>query len=115
MIFCPALVLPCFDQPDLKGKMSIEVITHEEWNAVSNSHVAHDTIASCADLAATTGQQDEWLSDWFISEGFEKIRIYAFDETPKLSSYLWTLNVGNFTVSVYEDYKFPITLLSRHG
>ena len=39
LMFCTGMVLPCFDQPDLKSNMNLELITHHAWYAVSNSEI----------------------------------------------------------------------------
>ena len=51
----------------------------------------------------------------FFGDHRVQLKRCIFAETPKLSNYLWTLNVGHFTVTVDEDFKFPIRLLTRRG
>ena len=64
-MFCTGMVLPCFDQPDLKSNMNLELITHSEWHAVSNS----ETIL---EAPVNRGQQEEdgdgWLLDFFLKD-----------------------------------------------
>ena len=59
------MVLPCFDQPDLKSNMNLELITHSAWHAVSNS----ETISE----APINPEQEEengdgWLLDFFLKD-----------------------------------------------
>ena len=96
--------------------MTLEVITHDEWVAVSNSDIESDQIAAVQELTQLFNDSYcIWLSNFFSREGFNLVRVFSFAETPKLSSYLWTLNVGHFMVKEYHDYKFPIKLLTRRG
>jgi hypothetical protein len=37
LIFNCSEVFPVFDQPDLKAQMTLKILTHKEWVAVSNS------------------------------------------------------------------------------
>jgi aminopeptidase N len=41
-LFTPAdasLAFPCFDQPDLKGRFSLEITAPESWTAISNAQI----------------------------------------------------------------------------
>jgi hypothetical protein len=38
----------------------------------------------------------EWMVDQFIDH--DSIRLYDFDETPLLSTYLYTINAGPFAI-----------------
>jgi len=70
-------LLPCFDQPDIKGTIELEVIAPKEWVAVAND----------SELKATT------LDDGRVS--------HLFKATPPLSTYLYALVVGPY--DKYED------------
>jgi len=37
-------VFPCFDQPDLKAKMRLTVVTPYWWTAISNQPVAYSSV-----------------------------------------------------------------------
>ena len=96
--------------------MTLDVITHEQWVAVSNSDIDIDQVTACQDLPQLFSDSSiAWLSDFFTREGFNVVHVFSFAETPKLSPYLWTLNVGHFMVKECHDYKFPIKLLTRRG
>lgn len=43
------------------------------------------------------------------------IKLDSFRETKPLSSYLWTVNVGDFVVKECSGFKIPIRLLARKG
>ena len=45
----------------------------------------------------------------------EDIKMDKFKETRPLSSYLWTVNVGDFLVQEYNDFKIPMRLMARKG
>jgi aminopeptidase N len=64
--------MPCFDQPDLKGRFRLTLNVPEEWAAVSN-----------------TG------GDGVILEGGKR---YIFNETKPLSTYLFSFAAGEFLV-----------------
>jgi len=44
---------------------------------------------------------------------YQELKKFVFAETPKLSNYLWTLNVGQYVMTVCDDFKFPIRFLAR--
>jgi len=59
--------LPCFDQPDLKSNMTLEIITHDSWKAVSNAHVIRE---QKTDVNEIDDEGQGWIADFFSGEGF---------------------------------------------
>lgn len=67
---------PCFDQPDLKARISLTLRTPEDWRAVSNGRATSDV------------------------EGGR--RVWRFAETEPLSTYLFAFAAGKFQVETAE-------------
>ena len=74
LIFCVSRVFPCFDQPDLKAILDLQITCHNRFDAAANGAIilmeSHHTNPD--------------------------LQIIQFEATPPISTYLWTLNVGTF-------------------
>lgn len=67
-------VFPCFDQPDLKGRFQLNLITPEHWQAVSNGPLQ--------------GKQQQALTT-----------TWQFGQTRPLSTYLFAFAAGKFAIA----------------
>lgn len=105
--------MPCFDQPDIKGVMTLEVITHEHWSALANAKV--DFVEDGLDPDTVESMGLGYMADFFSRQGYTGLKRFVFEPTPKLSSYLWTVNVGSYVVKECEDSQVPIKLATRRG
>jgi aminopeptidase N len=66
------MAFPCFDQPDLKGRLQLELTAPENWTAISNTPIESQS-------PAATGQ-----------------RLTIFSETHPISTYLFAFAAGPF-------------------
>ena len=98
-------VFPVFDQPDLKAKMSLVVTCPSEWKAVGNS------VERRFDKAMTDGRfimERHGIEDFLtFYESPEQVAIYEFEQTPKISTYLYAICAGNFEVFCDSDGMYP--------
>ena len=79
-LFVPArahLAFPCFDQPDLKARFSLELTIPDGWTAIANG--------------AETGRET-------VSDGLQ----VRFAETEPISTYLFAFAAGRFNVETAE-------------
>jgi aminopeptidase N len=87
-LFVPArarLAIPCFDQPDLKGRWTLTLRYPARWQAVSNG----------AEAAAAPAGLDPAIGGPGDGGPFKTTR---FAETAPLSTYLFSFVVGDFKV-----------------
>lgn len=84
-----SLAFPCFDQPDLKARFTLDIIAPENWTVVSNSALA-------AVKPAETGY-----------------RRSVFRETLPISTYLFAFAAGNFREIRNEEAPVPSSLFVR--
>jgi len=56
-----------------------------------------------------------WVADFFAQAGHTELKRLVFEPTPKLSSYLWTLNVGSYVIKECADSDLQIRLATRRG
>ena len=79
-LFVPArahLAFPCFDQPDLKGRFSLELSVPADWNAVSNgAETLHETAGG-------------------------RLRV-RYADTERISTYLFAFAAGKFQIETAE-------------
>ncbi len=68
-----SLVFPCFDQPDIKGRFTLEVTAPREWAVIANSEP----------LRSTEGERPAY-------------RTISFRETQPISTYLFAFAAGPF-------------------
>lgn len=61
---------PCFDQPDLKAQLKMEVLAPREWKVIGNAQVRSEE-----------GREGE---------------VTEFEPTPRISTYLWAVCAGPF-------------------
>jgi aminopeptidase N len=73
-LFVPAdasTVFPCFDQPDLKGRFSLELSAPPSWTVIANGQLRETDEAGAA-------------------------KVWRFEETPPISTYLFAFAAGPF-------------------
>ena len=92
---------PCFDQPDLKARFTLDVTVPEDWKVVTNTG-AQSSEASSVD--ANTGRRVK------IPAGMTRL---VFQETQPLSTYLFAFAAGPFTEFRDETSKIPMSLFVR--
>lgn len=93
--------------------MRLSVVTHKEWKAVSNG-----APEDCQPMLVYLNNENDdldWAVDFFSKDEHFNLYRVVFEETPKLSPYLWTVNVGHYNQThCGEGYpKLPISLLTR--
>ncbi len=84
-----------FDQPDLKANMKLRIITHRNWNAVSNS--PEESFPLDTEQGRDKATDVMWMVPFF-EEAEGTLQVYVFKETPKISTYLFALAAGNYLV-----------------
>jgi aminopeptidase N len=92
LIFNCFEVFPVFDQPDLKAKMTLTIITHSKWVALSNEREQKNLIP--ADLENKSGSL--WMVDFFSLEDRQDLALYEFDQTKEISTYLFVVVAGPY-------------------
>jgi aminopeptidase N len=65
-------LMPCFDQPDIKGRFKLRLKTPSAWEAIANGELIR-------------------------KESFPGYRLYEFEETKPLSTYLFAFTTGLFS------------------
>ena len=97
-------MLPCFDQPDLKGSLNLTVAAPESWEIISHT-------------AATQGvEQSPFKNSRLVKDiDSKKEKLLTFGSTPKIPSYLFTIVAGPYVeIKAKELYKgVPMSLYSR--
>lgn len=105
------LVFPLFDQPDIKAKLNVTIITPEEWETLSNettkatdfiyknSRVSNLILSTLYDfqIYCKEGEGFVDLDDHLISSIKDKgYKVTQFNETPAISTYLFALAAGPY-------------------
>ncbi len=92
-LFVPAdasSVFPCFDQPDLKGRFTLELTAPERWTVIGNGSLRE--------------------SPDFTGTG---TRRWRFEETPPISTYLFAFAAGPF--AELREPGYPTRLYARRS
>jgi aminopeptidase N len=87
-----SLAFPCFDQPDLKGRFSLSLLTPENWTVVSN------------------GEPE--IGPAQVQAGNKETR---FKETQPISTYLFSLAAGPFKQITGKGASAPLRLFVRQS
>lgn len=98
-------IFPCFDQPDLKAKFNLTVLAPKEWNVISN------------ELITEKQPSAEKLEEFLKPEEQDKYKVWSFNPTPPLSTYLYALIAGPYKeIRRKSPYKnLPMSLYSRES
>ena len=113
------LVFPVFDQPNIKGNLKLTLVGPEEWVLLGNEKeectwkFTKDTKEDDKDIPAI----NEVLSpltneeyDFLFNSIFDKnYKITVFNETPKISSYLYAICAGPY-ISLKNPYKYEVPM-----
>ena len=91
-------VFPVFDQPDLKAKMTLTVTCPEDWSAVGNAIEQRFKFHEGSRVLERHNIRS--FKDFYDDEN--KVAITSFEQTSKISCYLYAICAGNY--KVYEDY-----------
>lgn len=92
-------VFPVFDQPNMKAKMSLCVTCPQDWKAVSNGKdIRYDNAKVEGQRTIERHNIENFLSFY---DG-ENCALYEFEQTPKISCYLYAICAGEYRV--YTDY-----------
>jgi aminopeptidase N len=91
-----SMAFPCFDQPDLKGRFSLEVTAPVDWTVISNTPVVKTealktTLPTTPGLPTTPALRQ--LRNKGTPTGQQRI---TFAETPPISTYLFAFAAGPF-------------------
>jgi aminopeptidase N len=80
------VIYPCFDQPDLKGIYTTKIEAPRDWVVICNTPLINES----------------------ISEEKSESKIFYFEETPPLSTYLFSVALGDFACVEFNDWRIPI-------
>ncbi len=84
-------IFPCFDQPNLKARFTLNVEAPSKWNVVSTSS---------GEPESTTG---------------DSTRRWRFQTTPQIASYAFSLHAGPYTVWEADADGIPMRLMARQS
>ena len=116
-------MFPCFDQPDLKARLTLSLITPDEWVALGNEKekwvrkldLETEKIFDDSSFPnKLTSQQKSYLfSNDLISKGYS---LHHFDTTPKISTYLFAIAAGPYhIVNNPTDYPVSLRIFTRQS
>jgi len=87
-------LFPCFDQPDLKARVTLRINAPSEWRVLANA----------PEVAPTSG-----------SGSHGTLAEHQFGETEPISTYLIAFAAGPWSTVTAKTSKKPIELLVKHG
>ena len=92
-------LLPCFDQPDIKATLNLKVIAPKEWIVLGNSSEKEifdftDDNQLITKLELKNDSLDHLIHIHDIKS--KNYHVYIFDETPRISTYLYALCAGPY-------------------
>ncbi len=82
---------PLFDQPDIKGRLTLSVTAPVDWHVIS------------------TGRETS------IEPATESTRTWLFPETLPIPTYVMSLHAGPYAVWEDGDFRIPLRLFARHS
>jgi len=85
------LAFPLFDQPDIKGRLTLSVTAPNDWNVISGSR------------------------ETSITQANESTRLWVFPETLPLPTYVMSLHAGPYVMWEDADFRIPMRLFARQS
>jgi aminopeptidase N len=89
-------VFPCFDQPNLKAKMTLCAVVPKEWVATSNGISRRFDNPHAEGKILVEKHQMNWISESDFYADKSGLAIYEFEETAKISTYLYAFCAGQY-------------------
>ncbi len=109
-------LFPCFDQPDLKATLSLQVIAPKEWIVLANSFEKEINDFSENKISI---KNDESKKHMFLNHDIsnKNYHIYNFETSPRISTYLYAICAGPYHCIKNEKYesKVPLRLFMRES
>lgn len=94
--------IPCFDQPDLKATFELSVVAPVLWEVVSNEPGSSEAYQDALPVA-------------FQAHQSSLLQLHEFQPTSLISTYLFSLCAGQFTIIPGRDERVPLRLLYRQS
>lgn len=85
------VAFPLFDQPDIKGRLTLSVTAPNDWQVISASR------------------------ETSVSQATESTRLWTFPQTPPIPSYVMSLHAGPYAVWEDPDFRIPLRLFARQS
>jgi len=116
-------MFPCFDQPDLKARLTLSIVAPEEWVVLGNERekwvkpLNNETLNLFEDSSfphLLSVHQREYL---FCNELVNKnYSLHHFDTTPRISTYLFAIAAGPYhVVNNPNEYVVPLRIFMRQS
>ena len=93
-------VFPCFDQPNLKAKMKLSIVTPKNWAAISNMPALNEDFLDKNKYKLNAkfehAPSKDMLEKYLENINEEEVKMTLFDYTQYLSTYVYAVCVGEF-------------------
>jgi len=108
-------VFPCFDQPSIKAKMTLTVTCPKDWSPVSNGiETRYEYSDNKKGQHVVERNNMQWFFDFYDKE--QEVSIVQFEQTPKISTYLYALCAGPYRVFTdYDPHYVPQRIFARRS
>jgi len=115
-------VFPCFDQPDIKATLKLNVLALKHWEVFGNESQVfiknfNKNTINDIDIESVTHCFDErdehhLFDEKFLNDG--EYRLHSFHKTPRISPYLYALCAGEYyTFTNPFEFRVPMKLMVR--
>jgi aminopeptidase N len=104
-------LFPCFDQPDIKAILKLKVLSPKDWKVLSNTLEKSNIDFNRNAQLKILNFSEECVSHLVENHNIlaKEYRLYTFEETPKISTYLFALCLGPYHC-VENKTPYPIKL-----
>lgn len=107
-------MFPCFDQPNLKSKLKLRLITPKKWKAFGNESEEKSEEINESYLGLEESSREFLITaNGIQSKGY---KITTFNQTAKISCYLFAICAGEYFIyeNTYQpDYKVKMRVIVR--
>lgn len=89
-------IFPCFDQPDMKAKLTYHFVCEKDWEVVSNTYVHKQFDISNSNQQTFESEFEKEIYKNFSKEFNNKQKYIKFLQTQLLSTYLFCFVAGEY-------------------
>lgn len=82
---------PCLDQPDLKATYQLQVLAPQDWTVISS------------------------VRESIVESRPHKMKHWQFPESPRFSTYIWSLHAGPYKKWENRNFRYPLRLFARQS
>lgn len=97
------MVMPVFDQPDLRAPLILNTITPKYWSVIANERDRDNTKQEADDLMSSFVQIAQVFETGVDALKSDQYKCMFFKKGPEISTYLYAIVAGPYAVKEFKN------------